>query len=226
VSANGAPAYERYSFNGHDEWLMRIGAAEAPAVLFVPPLFEEMNRTRALMAGVMRGLAASGFGCWLPDLPGTGESERALEECDWDDWRGGVMTSSRHVRERAGGAPLVASIRGGSLLDDAADARCHWRFAPVPGASLARDLKRAALAGGGDWAGYPASEDLKQAVEAAQSAAVERLRTARLATDAGAADVKLAGPALWRRSEPGTAPELARAMAEDIAQWSGTCAAS
>jgi pimeloyl-ACP methyl ester carboxylesterase len=205
---------------------MRIGEASALPILFVPPLFEEMNRTRALIAGVMRGLAAQGFGCWLVDLPGTGESERALEECGWGDWRGGVMTSSKHVRERSGEPPLIASVRGGSLLEDAAEARCRWRFAPVPGASLARDLKRAALAGGGDWAGYPAPEELKQAVEAAQPAAVERLRTARLATDAGAADVKLAGPSLWRRSEPGTSPELAQAMAEDIAEWSRTCGAS
>ena len=60
---------------------MRIGAAEAPPVLFVPPLFEEMNRTRALLAAVMRRLAARGHGCWLPDLSGTGESVRELGRC-------------------------------------------------------------------------------------------------------------------------------------------------
>ena len=61
---------------------MRIGAADAPPILFVPPLFEEMNRTRALIAAIMRALAARGYGCWLPDLPGTGESLRALGEVD------------------------------------------------------------------------------------------------------------------------------------------------
>ena len=59
---------------------MRIGRADAPAILFVPPLFEEMNRTRALIAAVMRRLAKRGHGCWLLDLGGTGESERDLGE--------------------------------------------------------------------------------------------------------------------------------------------------
>jgi len=226
VSEGGALAYERYRFQDRDEWVMRVGDPQSQPVLFVPPLFEEMNRTRALIAGVMRALAAEGFGCWLPDLPGAGESERALQEVRWEEWRGAVMTSSAYVHEKTGQLPLVASLRGGCLIDDAARARCRWRFAPVAGASLARDLKRAGLAGGADWAGYPASDGLKQAVEAAEPAAASPLRTARLATDAGPADVKLGGPALWRRSEPGTSTELAQAMATDIAEWSRTCAAS
>src|SRR5688572_10433849 len=73
-------AYETFESGGGPEWLMRIGAAEAPAILFVPPLFEEMNRTRALIVAAMRGLAAGGFGAWLPDLRGTGESEVLLDE--------------------------------------------------------------------------------------------------------------------------------------------------
>ncbi len=226
MSAGGGLAYERYRFQDRDEWMMRIGAEDAAPVLFVAPLFEEMNRTRALIAAAMRALAAGGFGCWLPDLPGTGESERALEEVSWDDWRGAVMASSRHVRERSGRTPFAAAVRGGCLIDDAAEAHGWWRFAPVAGASLARDLKRAGLAGGADWAGYPASDALKAAVEAAQPGAGDPVRVARLATDPGEADVKLAGPALWRRSEPGTSAELARAMAADISEWSRACAGS
>src|SRR3712207_3818567 len=174
--------------------MMRIGASDAPPILFVPPLFEEMNRTRALVVATMRRLAAEGFGAWLPDLPGTGESERALQEVSWEDWRGAVMASSAYVRENAGQLPLIAGIRGGCLLDDAAHGRCWWRFAPVAGSSLARDLNRASLAGGADWAGYPASPALKSAVEAAEPSAVEPLRIAQLASSAGAADAKLAGP--------------------------------
>ena len=79
MSAAGL-AYETYQSQGGPEWMMRIGAAEAPPILFVAPLFEEMNRTRALIVATMRRLAERGFGCWLPDLPGTGESERALVE--------------------------------------------------------------------------------------------------------------------------------------------------
>ena len=113
---------------------MRIGAGDAPPILFVPPLFEEMNRTRALIAGVMRRLAAQGLGCWLPDLSGTGESSENLSDVHWDDWRHDVMSAAAHVERKAGRTPLIASLRGGCLIDDAAAARGWWRLAPVDGA--------------------------------------------------------------------------------------------
>ena len=72
MNGGGRLAFDRYTVDGCSEWMMRIGRSEAPPILFVPPLFEEMNRTRALIAAMMRALSADGFGCWLPDLPGTG----------------------------------------------------------------------------------------------------------------------------------------------------------
>jgi alpha-beta hydrolase superfamily lysophospholipase len=139
-------AFVRFESGERQEWLMRIGAEDAPAILFAPPLFEEMNRTRALLAGVMRRLAAQGLGCWLPDLSGTGESERDLGEVAWDDWRHDVISAVTHVTEKAG-KPLIASLRGGALLDDGAAGRGWWRFAPVDGLALQRDMVRAGLAG-------------------------------------------------------------------------------
>jgi len=189
--------------------MLRIGSG--PALLFLPPLFEEMNRTRALLAGVMRALAAEGYGCWLPDLPGTGESERALEEVSWQDMRDAATAAFA-----AAGAVASVGLRGGALLDEAAPAR--WRFAPATGASLARDLARAGLMteGGG---GYSPSPALLGPLAAAEPPAGGRLRTVRLATDRAEADLKLEGPPLWRRAEPQNSPELAEAMASDISQW-------
>ena len=210
--------YGRY---GDGEWLMRIapdGGGDLPPILFLPPLFEEMNRTRALIAAIMRKLAARGHACVLPDLPGTGESERALEEILWTDWRAAAAAAVPH-------AVVVASIRGGCLLDDAAPARAHWRFAPVAGASLHRDLARAAVAGGAANAGYSASEKLLGALAAAEPAALAPLRTVRLFSDRGGADAKLEGPALWRRSEPGMSDELAELCACDIDDWARQCGA-
>lgn len=218
-------AYELYESEAGPEWMMRIGAADAPPILFVPPLFEEMNRTRALIATAMRALAARGFGCWLPDLRGTGESRMPLEEASWGGWRHDVGAASDQVRTKTGRTPLLAALRGGGLIDDAASAIGRWRFAPVDGASLVRDMDRAGLAGV-EWAGYHASADVRGRLADARPYAQTPLRTVRLATDAGAADAKIAGPALWRRSEPGNSAELAEAMAADIAQWHATCAAS
>ncbi len=193
--------------------MMRIGSG--PALLLLPPLFEEMNRTRALLATVMRALAAQGFGCWLPDLPGTGESERALEEVSWEDWRDAAAAAFG-----AAGAVAAIGIRGGALLDGAAPAR--WRFAPATGASLARDLARAGLMteGGG---GYAPSEALLAELAQAEPAAGGEVRILRLSTDRAEADLKLEGPPLWRRAEPQNSYELADAMASDVSQWVRAC---
>lgn len=220
MSASGL-AYDRYTARGFDEWMMRIGDAGAPALLFLPPLFEEMNRTRALLAGTMRLLAARGWSCWLPDLPGTGESERPLERCGWDDWREAVAAAAR----AAGGAPAAAiALRGGALLDEAAGAACRWRLAPVGGAALARDLGRAGLVGDGGTAGYAPDPALVAALAAAAPSPAGPLRVVRLASDPGEADRRIDSPPVWRRAEPQRAPELAALIAEDIDQWVRACA--
>jgi hypothetical protein len=195
--------------------MMRIGSG--PALLFLPPLFEEMNRTRALLACAMRALASQGFECWLPDLPGTGESERRLEDVSWRDWDDAAAMAFLAAR-----AVASVSLRGGALLDGAAPAR--WRFAPTTGASLARDLSRAGLMteGGG---GYAPSEPLLAGLAAAEPPRGGTLRTVRLSTDRAEADLKLEGPPLWRRAEPQNSSELAEAMAEDISQWVRSCGA-
>jgi hypothetical protein len=217
-------AFERFPVGDREIWLMRLGRLHAPAILFVPPLFEEMNRTRALIAAVMRRLAKGGQCCWLLDLSGTSESERDLAETGWDDWRHDVSAAAAHIGERSK-KPLIASIRSGALLDDAAVARGWWRFAPQDGAALVRDMVRSGLAGGVEWAGYAPSDALKAALEAAKPASVRTLRTVRLSTDRGEADAKIEGPALWRRSEPGTSAELADAIATDLQRWSRECVA-
>ena len=217
-----ALAYETFASGPRHEWMMRIGAREARPVLFVPALFEEMHRTRALVAAAMRALAGRGHGCWLPDLAGTGESEAGLDTIRWDDWRHDVMAAADHVAAAAGTAPLVVSIRGGALIDDAAAAIGWWRLAPVTGASLARDLERAGLAGV-EWAGYAPAAELRGRLADAAPVDQSPLRVARLESDRSAADARLPGPALWRRSEPGGSAELAAAIAEDVAGWYGRC---
>jgi pimeloyl-ACP methyl ester carboxylesterase len=193
--------------------MMRVGSG--PSLLFLPPLFEEMNRTRALLASAMRALAALGFQAWLPDLPGTGESERPLEEVSWQDW-----SASATAAFEASGAVASVSLRGGALLDGAAAVR--WRFAPATGASLARDLARAGLMteGGG---GYSPSQALLGELAAAEPPGGATLRVVRLATDRAEADSKVDGPPLWRRAEPQNSSELAEAMASDISQWVRAC---
>jgi pimeloyl-ACP methyl ester carboxylesterase len=219
VTASGL-TYDRYF---DSEWMMRIGPREAPQILFLPPLFEEMNRTRALVARAMRHLAGAGFGCALPDLPGTGESERALDQVDWSEWRDAVAAAIRHL-SGDGRIAATAAIRGGCLLGGAAEAPLRWRFAPVGGASLARDLSRAGLVSGGGTAGYAPSPDLLAALQEAVPEG-RAGRTVRLLSDPGDADRKIAGVPLWRRSEPESGRELAAIIASDIEDWVRQCGA-
>lgn len=209
----GGLHYSTYRTGGRDEWMMRVGSG--PALLFLPPLFEELNRTRALLATVMGTMAREGYGCFLPDLPGTGESERALEEVSWQDWREAAAAAFATA-----GASASVSLRGGALLDEASPVR--WRFAPATGASLARDLSRAGLMteGGG---GYAPSAALLEPLGTAEPSTGEKVRTLRLSTDRAEADLKLEGPPLWRRAEPQNSSELGGAMASDLLQWVRSC---
>ncbi len=204
---------------------MVIGSPHAPPILFLPPLFEEMNRTRALIADLMRRMAARGYGCWLPDLPGTGESERALETIGWEQWRGAVAAAAAELGH-GGKLAAVASIRGGCLLDDVVPADCAWRFAPVAGSSLVRDLSRAGLTSGGGTAGYAPAELLLRPLERAEPVEIVRLRTLRLESDRAEADRKVDAPPLWRRAEPETSSELSALLADDLLKWVGRCGAS
>lgn len=223
--------FDRYRVDNKSESLMRIGNADARPILFFAPLFEEMNRTRALISAIMRRLAVRGYCCWLPDLPGTGESERPLEDVTWTLWRDAARAVGEFVRSSSGHTPVIASLRGGCLIDDAAPASSYWRFAPAEGSSLVRDLLRSSLVAAADQkqkvsdlAGYPIPTRLLEDIGESAPHALESVRTIRLESDRLGADHKVAGPALWRRSEPGTSPPLADALAEDLETWCARCA--
>ena len=169
---------------------LRFGDEAAPALLFLPALFEEMNRTRALLPLRRCALLASGrLGLLRPPpiSPGTGESETALEAVEWRHWRDAAIAAAA-VR-----ATAVASLRGGCLLDDLG--LPAWRLAPVTGAALVRDLERTGLVGASG-GGYAPSEGLIEALRTAVPAG-DRVRTARLASDPAPADVKFDASPLW-----------------------------
>ena len=152
-----APRFVGYQSGGMAEWMVARGPETGLQLLIIQPLFEEMNRCRAILAAVQRGLADAGVGSWLVDLPGTGESERALETVHFRDWRQAAADAAREI----GSLSAVASVRGGCLLDDVVDAP-RWRLSPVTGAALVRDLTRATPGDRVRLGGYLASARLIQ----------------------------------------------------------------
>ena len=124
-----------------DEHRFAIAPAGAPraTVLIVPPLFEEANRTRRTLVLAMRALAGRGFAAVMPDLPGQNESVVPLVDVDLESWQAALVA----VAAAIDGPLLVASVRGGALIDHRVKAAGWWRLAPVGGASLLRTLLRA-----------------------------------------------------------------------------------
>ena len=211
---------DRYHWRGGEEMWVRTGIVHVHQIIIIEPLFEEKNRTRRLIAQIMRGLDAQGIGCTLPDLPGTGESLSDITTVSLDDWRdalGAVQAAINPV--------VTAAFRGGALF---AGTGTVWHFAPESGARIVRDLKRVQLASVSAtplYAGHELSAEFLAALEAATIAAPAHVRTVRLESDAGDADAKLPGTPLWRRAEPGDDPALATAIVTDLTQWVKQCAA-
>ncbi|PKP98793.1 MAG: hypothetical protein CVT74_09870 [Alphaproteobacteria bacterium HGW-Alphaproteobacteria-13] len=217
------------------EQLLHIAPPGPPraSVLVVPPLFEEANRSRRTLVLAMRALAAQGFAALLPDLPGQNESLATLESADLAQWQAALADVAAGI----GGPLIVASVRGGALIDHRAKAAAWWRLAPVGGASLLRTLLRARVAADRE-AGRDSSIERLQ--EAAQSEALllagNRLSPAMLA-ELGSAEAQpveplrsvalgaggLAGTPLWLRAEPDEDAVLAAAIAADIIAWSEQC---
>jgi hypothetical protein len=221
------------------------GPREGPQLLVVPPLFEEMNRTRRLLAGIGRRLAELGVGSWLPDLPGTGDSGLPSDAMDWTLWRGSLHALSERIAASGSADLHILSVRGGALLDDAAPARSRYRLAPVTsGERLLRELMRARMAADQErgtpatfaelserlaretveLAGYPLTPGLAADLRAAAlPESPAPVRTVSLSD--GAADVTFEGPPVWRQAEPAAALTLATRVADDLARWIATCAA-
>lgn len=201
--------------------MLAHGPKDGPQILVIQPLFEEMNRCRPLVAALCRRLAAEGMGCWLPDLPGTGESVRALATVGWADWAAATRAAAAMIHAETGQTPMTVAIRGGALLDGAIDTR-HWRLAPTSGRSLLSDLRRSALASGGDPAtpaGYAPSTTLIAGLETADPIEGGMVRTVRLASDDRPADRRIEGAPLWRRPEPVQDLAMVTALVDDIVDW-------
>jgi hypothetical protein len=214
------------------------GDARGPAILFIPPLFDEANRLRRTLVLTMRAMADYGHASLLPDLPGQNDSLTPTETVTLADWRTALAASASAVD----GPLLIASWRGGALVDDAArNALGWWRMAPVAGASIVKTMLRTRIAGEKEagrrvtaeqlramasdgpleLAGNRLSATMLAALDVATPAAVTPLRQ----VTPGTGDGQIGGSALWLRAEPGEDKAMAEAMAADISAWANTCAA-
>jgi hypothetical protein len=232
---------DHYDWAGGREAMLRFGPDTGPVVIAAMPLFEEANRTRAFIVSILRALAGHGIATALPDLPGTGESLTETEYASVKNWNKAFSSAVELLKPESRPIHAIA-VRGGALVDATAAIASRWQFAPVSGEGLVRDMLRARTAAamesgetiGADTlaspgppielAGNRLSRALLAELEHSTPSDGSPLRIVRLDTDTLPADRHVAGAPLWRRSEPGNDPDLARLLADDIAAWIASCA--
>ena len=211
-----------YPTGGGEELILRFGASYATQVVLIESLFEERNFLRRIAVQVGRALQSYDIGCSIPDIPGTGESLIDMADVTFPGWQHAVADAARFVEKKNGTLPFIAALRGGALIDHTASAKAWWRFAPAAGAELLRPMRQARRIRGAadqqDHAGYR----LNEAMVAALDAAMPQSPTGPLRQT----PVRPDGIAPWRLAEPGDDQALANALADDLAQWIATCAAS
>lgn len=191
-------------------------------LLIVPPLFDEMNRTRRFLIETMRRLDIAGVDSVLPDLPGCNESVQRFGAQSLYSWRKAMAQAAAHFR-----TTHVLAVRGGALVFP--NALPGWVLEPVKGASLLRQMLRARTLASRE-AGL--AESSAELMEVGRAEGLElagyRLGAAMVAglesavpLDEGQREIRqsdLGGGALWLRAEPGEDAGQADALAAIIAE--------
>ena len=139
--------------------LFMIGHRPAGAcvhwILVVPPLAEEMNKSRRTLTLLGQGLAASGIGLVMADLYGTGDSAGDFRDATWSGWVADLTSVHRWLVAQGATRVDLLALRGGALLawdylrdtQPAVDRLTLWQ--PVlSGRQLAAQLLRLRLAAG------------------------------------------------------------------------------
>lgn len=203
-----------------DEYAFTFDRGRDLRLLVVPALFDEGNRLRRHTLEVMRRLDGAGIDCFLPDLPGLGESLLPLADQTPDDWLSATAAAARHF-----GATHVLTVRGGALA--APPGLAGWAYAPVTGAAILRQLMRARIVA----AREAGREETQEALMAAASAEgielagyrlgpefVEHFRTMEPSGGLSAIPQDMVGGAgLWLRAEAGEDRAQADALAAVVA---------
>ncbi|WP_298165518.1 hypothetical protein [Novosphingobium sp.] len=204
-----------------DEYAVVFDRARPVRLLIVPPLFEEMNRTRRMLIETQCRLDGLGIDSMLPDLPGCNESAQAFPAQSLGSWRDAMAAAARHFA-----ATHVLALRGGALVFPTS--LPGWVLEPQKGSAILRQLLRARVLAAKEAGREENSTDLLEqgrnhGLELAGyrlSAALVAGLDAAVPQDEGQRVIRqsdLGGRPLWLRSEPGEDPAQSAALARLIA---------
>ena len=92
-------------------------AALSQAVLILPPLAEEMNKCRPMLAAQARAFAAVGLHVLMVDLFGTGDSDGEFAAARWQRWQQDLQHAREWlVTELEVSAVHLLAVRAGALF--------------------------------------------------------------------------------------------------------------
>ncbi|HTM95656.1 MAG TPA: hypothetical protein VL100_07555 [Croceibacterium sp.] len=198
-----------------DEYVLAFDRSRAARLLILPPLFDEANKTRHLLAEVMRRLDGAGIDSFLPDLPGCNESLAPLATQTLAGWRAAAVAVGEHF-----GATHVLTVRAGALM---APELPGWRYAAQAGSSVLRAMLRARVIASREAGTDETSDELLEKgrehglelagyhIGAALIGELESAEPSTNLTDIAQGDV--GGSGLWLRAEPGFDAKQADALA-------------
>lgn len=192
-----------------------MGPNGGPTILAFPALFEEANRTRAILVAILRRLADAGRSVALPDLPGQGESLIPVSAVDLPAWRDAATAAAAQLP----GPIYVVAVRAGALVASDVAAARRWYWSPLTGEEQVRQLTRLRALGSDDYAGNDLSDTLLAQLRDADPAITPAPHVVRMENDPRAADAKMAGSAPWSASEPSCDSALVTALADDLLHW-------
>lgn len=87
-----------------------------PAIIHVPALTEEMNKSRRMVSLQARQFVEAGCPVYVFDLYGTGDSDGELEDVTWSCWQLDLQYLCDYVAEQNATKVLLWGLRGGCLL--------------------------------------------------------------------------------------------------------------
>jgi len=134
-----------YDWPGGREAMLRFGPDDGPVVVAALPFWDEANRSRHLVAAMLRHLAARRIGGVLPDLPGMGDSPVATAATRLSAMR----DAHAALVGQLGPRPIYAlGLRSGTLIDAASPLTGRWHLSPMTGTEVIAALLRLRAAAG------------------------------------------------------------------------------
>ena len=208
------------------------GTALRRAVLILPPLAEEMNKCRHMLAAQARALAAHGLDVLSVDLFGTGDSEADFFEARWSRWlqdlqqaRAWLMTECAatgvHLLAARSGALFVPAL----LAADSVATRVMLWQPVLKGSDVWRQLLRMRQMADSTRGKGSSAEELEQLLAEASGVEiggyifhpelVAELKTAQLEEQS----LQRASAVLWAEVSAADPPALSTGATRTCKQW-------